>query len=304
MLRATLALLVAATAGLVAQGQQPAYDVVIRGGRVVDGTGSPWFRADVAIKGDTIVAIAPRIDGAGGPRDRCHRPRGQPGLHRHSHARAPRHLPGSDGGQLHAPGRHLDIRGAGRRVAAADQGVSRSRRGHPHFPELRDVRRPGLGPRAGDRNDRPEGDARRDRQDARARAAGHARRRRRAQHRVVLRPRDLHADRGSHRAREGGRGHGRHPRVAHAQRGDRRPRQRPRDDRHRRAGRPADAGDAPQDHRRPELGPERRVAEADRGRQGPGRGRDHRSVSLHRVGDRHRCAAAPVGARRRPARRP
>ncbi len=33
------------------------YDVVIRGGRVVDGTGNPWFDADVAIRGDRIAAI-------------------------------------------------------------------------------------------------------------------------------------------------------------------------------------------------------------------------------------------------------
>ncbi len=43
----------------------PDYDLVIRGGRIVDGTGSPWFRGDVAIKGDTIVAVAARIEGKG-----------------------------------------------------------------------------------------------------------------------------------------------------------------------------------------------------------------------------------------------
>jgi N-acyl-D-amino-acid deacylase len=42
--------------------EQPTYDLVLRNGRVVDGTGSPWFRADVALKGDTIAAIAARID--------------------------------------------------------------------------------------------------------------------------------------------------------------------------------------------------------------------------------------------------
>jgi N-acyl-D-amino-acid deacylase len=33
------------------------YDLVIRGGRVVDGTGNPWFYADVAVRGDRIAAV-------------------------------------------------------------------------------------------------------------------------------------------------------------------------------------------------------------------------------------------------------
>src|SRR6187397_2995818 len=41
---------------------QQSYDIVIRNGRVLDGTGSPWFRADVAIRGDSIVRIAKSID--------------------------------------------------------------------------------------------------------------------------------------------------------------------------------------------------------------------------------------------------
>lgn len=34
-------------------------DVLIRGGRVIDGTGNPWFYGDVAIEGDRIVAVTP-----------------------------------------------------------------------------------------------------------------------------------------------------------------------------------------------------------------------------------------------------
>jgi N-acyl-D-aspartate/D-glutamate deacylase len=33
------------------------YDIVIRSGRVVDGTGNPWFRADVGIRGDRIITV-------------------------------------------------------------------------------------------------------------------------------------------------------------------------------------------------------------------------------------------------------
>src|SRR5262245_17457074 len=37
------------------------YELVLRDGRIVDGTGSPWYKGDVAIRGDTIVRIAPSI---------------------------------------------------------------------------------------------------------------------------------------------------------------------------------------------------------------------------------------------------
>jgi N-acyl-D-amino-acid deacylase len=36
---------------------QAPYDLVIRGGRLLDGAGNPWFRADVAIRGDRIAVI-------------------------------------------------------------------------------------------------------------------------------------------------------------------------------------------------------------------------------------------------------
>lgn len=42
-----------------AAAQQPplAYDLIIRGGRVLDGTGNPWFPADIAIRGGRIAAV-------------------------------------------------------------------------------------------------------------------------------------------------------------------------------------------------------------------------------------------------------
>jgi len=33
------------------------YDVILRGGRIVDGSGNPWFKGDLAIRGDRIAAV-------------------------------------------------------------------------------------------------------------------------------------------------------------------------------------------------------------------------------------------------------
>src|SRR4030095_1692723 len=38
-------------------GAAAGYDVLITNGRIVDGTGAPWYRGDVAISGDRIAAI-------------------------------------------------------------------------------------------------------------------------------------------------------------------------------------------------------------------------------------------------------
>ena len=63
----------AATAPAAATPAPARFDVVITNGRVVDGTGAPWFRADVGIVGDRITALgdlsaaeaATRIDASG-----------------------------------------------------------------------------------------------------------------------------------------------------------------------------------------------------------------------------------------------
>lgn len=61
-------MLLAALLAASAQGQgAPPYDVLIRGGRVVDGTGAPAFRADVAISGDRIA----RVERAGIPAEQA-----------------------------------------------------------------------------------------------------------------------------------------------------------------------------------------------------------------------------------------
>ena len=62
MLRTTVGwmLLTLVIPGSLASGQErprDPYDVVIRGGKIVDGTGNPWFEGDVAVRGDRIAAI-------------------------------------------------------------------------------------------------------------------------------------------------------------------------------------------------------------------------------------------------------
>jgi N-acyl-D-aspartate/D-glutamate deacylase len=41
----------------LAWSEEAPYDLVIRNGKIVDGTGNPWRRGDVAIRGDRIVAV-------------------------------------------------------------------------------------------------------------------------------------------------------------------------------------------------------------------------------------------------------
>ncbi len=41
---------------------QESFDVLIQGGRIVDGSGNPWYEADVGIRGERVVAIGNLTD--------------------------------------------------------------------------------------------------------------------------------------------------------------------------------------------------------------------------------------------------
>lgn len=57
-----LAGLGAAPSRVALKAQAPGYDLVIKNANVVDGTGSPWFRADIGVRGDTIATLARQIN--------------------------------------------------------------------------------------------------------------------------------------------------------------------------------------------------------------------------------------------------
>src|SRR3954468_21931488 len=61
--RLPLAFLLALSLVSVGRTQSPAYDLLLKNARIIDGTGGAWYLADLAIKGDTIVAIAPGLAG-------------------------------------------------------------------------------------------------------------------------------------------------------------------------------------------------------------------------------------------------
>jgi N-acyl-D-amino-acid deacylase len=47
----------------VTSAQEPQYDFILRNARVVDGAGTPWFRADVGVRADTIAAVGVGLAG-------------------------------------------------------------------------------------------------------------------------------------------------------------------------------------------------------------------------------------------------
>src|SRR6476619_3303176 len=53
----TILALVALAAPVAPVAQAPQFDILIKNGRVLDGTGNPWYRADIGITGDRIRAM-------------------------------------------------------------------------------------------------------------------------------------------------------------------------------------------------------------------------------------------------------
>ena len=84
---------------VTAASAQPGYDVIIRGGTIVDGTGQPRFLGDVAIRGDRIVRVS-RLRLRGGPQTRVIEATGKvvaPGfIDLHAHLEPLLTLPGAE----------------------------------------------------------------------------------------------------------------------------------------------------------------------------------------------------------------
>ena len=53
-----------ASAIYASAGQEQGYDVIIKNGHIIDGSGNPWYAADLGIRGDRIAAIG-NLQGAG-----------------------------------------------------------------------------------------------------------------------------------------------------------------------------------------------------------------------------------------------
>ncbi|HXI67434.1 MAG TPA: hypothetical protein VNH41_05810, partial [Steroidobacteraceae bacterium] len=64
-MRRLIALLLVAVP--VCQAATASYDLIIRNGHIIDGTGSPWYSGDIAIRGGKIAALG-KLDGAAAKR--------------------------------------------------------------------------------------------------------------------------------------------------------------------------------------------------------------------------------------------
>ncbi len=62
---ACVALCLAVLAVVGCGAPEPRFDLVIRNGQVVDGSGAPGFVSDIGVSGDDIVAIGEIVEGSG-----------------------------------------------------------------------------------------------------------------------------------------------------------------------------------------------------------------------------------------------
>lgn len=65
-MRFFIGLLLLSSSATLLQAQQQQYDLIIRNGRIIDGTGSPWYSGDLAVRQGRIAAIGSRIQGKAG----------------------------------------------------------------------------------------------------------------------------------------------------------------------------------------------------------------------------------------------
>ena len=205
---------------VLATAQAPTYDLILRGGRIVDGTASPWYVADLAIKGDTIVRIAPSITE---PATRVVDVKGlvvAPGfIDIHTHARR---------GIFEVPTADNYVRQGVTTLIEGPDGGSPVPLG-PFLAKVQEVRiTPNFAMFIGQGSvrsavmgevDRPATREELEKMRALVRE-GMERGRLRPELRAVLRARRVHADRGSDRARAGRRIDGRHLHLAHARRSE------------------------------------------------------------------------------------
>jgi N-acyl-D-amino-acid deacylase len=68
VLRVCTVVTIAIALAITTSAQRPRFDVVIVNGRIVDGTGAPWYRGDIGISGDRITAVGALGDATAGAR--------------------------------------------------------------------------------------------------------------------------------------------------------------------------------------------------------------------------------------------